>query len=108
MSEPSRSGKMASRELPTYREAMGDKATDFPKVFGPYSHEELQKAFDGIVNKDDWRDTIDGWVPISDAPVVEAAIAYFTSTQPVQEEKNEDLQTVRITSPGYRNGPAGP
>ena len=101
-------------DLKTYREAMGDKAKDFEKVFGPYNHAELQTAFDAVKNPDDWRDKVDAWVEMEKVPVTKAAIAYFTSTEAKEEEARtqhrgiEKGVEVRLTSCGYRMGPAGP
>ena len=103
-----------SEERPTYHESMGEKAEEFEKVFGPYGHAELLKAFEKVTNPDDWRDKIDTWIPLKDWDITSAAIAYFTSTEAKEEEARTDHKgiekdvEVRITSCGYRMGPAGP
>lgn len=74
---------------------------------GAYS-ELLRLAFDQICNKDDWKAPIDCMVPWDAASIYMQAIAFMTATTAtcVRVERDGHLWA-RLTSIGYRNGPAG-
>lgn len=71
-----------------------------------YTMDQLEKAFNSVQNKDDWRAAIDAPVdPESDLILIEAAIQFYTATQAKFEMVGDQL---RVRSIGYRMGPAGP
>lgn len=68
----------------------------------------LQAAFDQICDTDDWRGPIDCMVPWTGASVYVDAIRFMTATEPRAVHTVQEGQSfARITSIGYRAGPAG-
>lgn len=74
------------------------------EVYGGYSRRELSKAFDKVRNPDDWKAPISAWVPRHDMFVVQAAVEFYTATEP-KVTVYPDM--VHVQSIGYRSGPAG-
>ena len=81
--------------------------------------DRLKKAFDLVCDPDDWRKKIDKTLYLdSKGKVVETgvtidevreAIVFFTATEPTAKEVPASVGiAVRVTSVGYRAGPAGP
>ena len=70
----------------------------------------MQLAFDQVCDPTDWKAPIDCIVPWGVANVYMEAIKFMTATE-VQAERCADAvgnPSFRLTSMGYRNGPAGP
>jgi hypothetical protein len=69
----------------------------------------LQTAFNQICNPDDWKAPIDALVPWEAANVYMQAVEFMTATTcQCERVKKEGLYYGRLTSIGYRDGPAGP
>ena len=74
---------------------------------GAYA-ELLRFAFNQICDKDDWRAPIDCMVPPEAMALYKSAIAYMTATVATCDfAKKDGREWARLTSVGYRNGPAG-
>jgi hypothetical protein len=74
-------------------------------LYKGFTHQALSEAFD-MLCPHDWRGPIDTWMPGELVMVAVAAIEFFTATAvTVQLETN--TMHYRLTSPGYRQGPAG-
>lgn len=77
-----------------------------------YSEKELKAAFDKVCSPVDWKNPIEAIISVSDKELVTEAIIYYTATVPNFEKLsntnkvNKDMW-LRVTSPGYRMGPAG-
>lgn len=68
----------------------------------------LRFAFDQICDKDDWKEPIDCMVPWEAANIYMQAIVYMTATSARCDfVKKDGREWARLTSVGYRNGPAG-
>lgn len=66
----------------------------------------MDRAFQLVVNKDDWKAPIDAWIRKRDLALVLEAIEYYTATV---GRVVEELPTYcHVVADGYRNGPAGP
>lgn len=93
-----------------------------------FTHEELQKAFELIQNKEHWKNSIDSVCASEEIKVIAAAIVFFTATKPVfdylceieqehldgnslTDEKHKRFKIgdhiFKVRSLGYRQGPAG-
>jgi len=75
---------------------------------GRYSRAELLKAFNEVVEGQDWRDPIcfvikDG----KDFCLYRKAIENYTATNPLIKPSDQDPKQLIIFSEGYRLGPAG-
>ena len=82
-----------------------------------YTHGELRLAFDMCASPSDWRGPIDAIVDARFSDLASSAIAFYTATVPTTRKlaAREKLarrspveNPVRVRSPGYRDGPAGP
>lgn len=69
-------------------------------------HEEMVEAFDLVVDTDDWKAPVDGFVHEVDVAVVSEAVSYFTATV-AKVEPGPTPGRFHITADGYRAGPAG-
>lgn len=71
----------------------------------------LEPYFDAVVNPADWRAPISAVVSFTDLEPTIRAIQFFTATtptvSPIPDHCGNPLR-FRVTSCGYRNGPAGP
>jgi hypothetical protein len=68
----------------------------------------LQTAFNQICDEQDWKAPIDATVPWEAANVYMDAISHMTATTAKCEQVRIDGQVyARLTSIGYRMGPAG-
>lgn len=75
----------------------------------------LRAAFNQICDPNDWKAPIDALVPAAGFKIYQDAIQFMTATHPTIHERDADgkrfylnrQQAFRITSEGYRNGPAG-
>lgn len=77
------------------------------KVFGGYTKNELEEAFNKVRDPKDWKNPIFKRVWLPKLSVTLAAIIFFTGTvAKVQRFSGRDDATV--TSEGYREGPCGP
>ena len=72
----------------------------------PFTQAELEAGFNLVRDPADWKASINAEVAPKDLPVVLAAIEHMTATTAtVAAGENGRL---RVTSVGYRMGPAGP
>lgn len=72
--------------------------------------EVLRKAFDQVCDTRDWKAPIDALVPLNQVSLYVDAIMFMTATQPKIESTDQYVTghlAVRLTSIGYRAGPAG-
>ena len=69
-----------------------------------YTEAELQEAFKAVRGPD-WRDPINALIVADDLAVTQAAIVFYTATQPAAYQFLEGYYLVTAT--GYRAGPAG-
>ena len=70
-----------------------------------------KRVFDLVRGADhkNWKDPIDNWIPFELFNVAKDAVEFFTATKlQLNEVKTEGTVIVRVTSEGYRAGPAGP
>jgi hypothetical protein len=76
------------------------------------NHEKMERAFEFVKDKDDWRKPIDAIVtPLTkaEADVIADAIIYFTGTAPTVTPANDhEIKGFRFEAVGYRMGPCGP
>lgn len=86
--------------------AANDQAFN-PHVYCGFSFEAMEPAFAAVQDKSDWRNPIDARVSGEQVHVTCVAIAFYTATEPVVEYDRE-IGDFRVTSEGYRMGPAGP
>ena len=78
-------------------------------TFMGYSHEDLHATFHAICDPADWRAPIDAVVSPEHCAVAIAAVIYKTATEPKAAYLDTSFgMMVRVTSEGYREGPAGP
>lgn len=90
--------------------------TNEPTVYLQYTQAQLEKAFNEICDPADWRNPIDAPVKLDDVLIYISAVEYFTSTQveciPFKDGQQlneiDGVAYIRLTSVGYRMGPAGP
>ena len=87
-----------------------NEAIDAVTVINGFTVTELRRAFDEVADKDDWKAPIDAWIEDHDYNLVLEAIDFMTATmiKVVDTKIESEVTTLRITSVGYRNGPAGP
>ena len=71
-----------------------------------FTRGQLSEVFDRVCDPNDWRGPIGVWCMGEEVLVVVEAIEFFTATKP-QVDLNVDTMRYRITSEGYRMGPAG-
>jgi len=62
--------------------------------------------FKSVSNSLDWKSPIDAIIRVADFDAVNAAVEFYTATK-LKVEQNMGSGYVRVTSPGYRLGPAG-
>lgn len=76
------------------------------KLLGGYTQEQLQVAFNQVVNPDDWRAPICARVPLDkfNGPLIKFAIEFYTATMPTFVACGDKIL---VTADGYRKGPAG-
>lgn len=67
---------------------------------------QLHDAFAMIENKEHWKGRIDAVISEWLLPIARAACEFYTATELMAEPAGEGK--VRVTSPGYWEGPAGP
>lgn len=77
-------------------------------TFGGYAVADLKALFGTLHPYGDWKAPIDTYVAKAELDMALAAIEYFTATIASVTIKPTEWGTHRITSPGYRAGPAGP
>ncbi len=75
-----------------------------------FSQTQLSAAFDLLCDPSDWRAPIDALVPATGVELAIAAIEHFTATTPKVglARYPVGLKVWRVSSVGYRAGPAGP
>ena len=75
-----------------------------------FSQAQLDTAFTLLADPADWRGPIDALVAETGVGLAIAAIEHFTATSPnvALAQNPVDNRVWRVTSEGYRNGPAGP
>jgi len=82
-----------------------------------YTHGELRLAFDMVSDPDDWKAPVDSIVTERAVALVSSAVVFFTGTVPQTRRMGAHEKRARrspcenpvlVTSPGYRDGPAGP
>lgn len=85
-----------------------EKEKWFDNLTYGYGEEALKKAFGAVCDPDDWRGPISALVKGEAIAVTVAAIQFYTATTPkVETVYKTDTIFFKITSEGYRNGPAG-
>lgn len=84
-----------------------DMRTDLMEVVGRegYSKVDLEAAFNLVKDPEDWKKPIDKVIDTYQMDIVGKAIQFFTATEPMFEPNKSGC--VRVTSIGYRAGPAG-
>jgi len=72
--------------------------------------DQLQAVFGLLHNPDDWKAPIDCEVMANDKQkkLIAEAINFMTATDAEFEVLEPSINKYRVTSIGYRNGPAGP
>ena len=74
---------------------------------GGMTYDEMQAkltaAFNKVADKADWKRPIDAVIDRADRDIVREAVIYFTATVPTFVDVGDKM---RVTSPGYRAGPA--
>lgn len=82
-----------------------------------YTHGELRLAFDMVSDPDDWKGPIDSIVTERAVALVASAVGFYTGMAPQTRRMGAHEKRARrspcenpvlVTSPGYRDGPAGP
>lgn len=77
-----------------------------------WTRHELDRAFSKLHPPGDWKGPIDATVDHADLAISLEAVEFFTATacqvMPAERDKVRRVSRFRITSPGYRMGPAGP
>ena len=96
----------AERDLDVWSSHI-ERIVDRAPVHNGMTFAELDGVFNSVKDRDDWKAPIDVLVLLRHASAVASAIEFFTATEP-KIETTECLGVLRITSEGYRNGPAGP
>jgi hypothetical protein len=76
------------------------------EVYRGFPVKDLQRIFNKIKNKDDWKEPIAVAVPVKEASKYCAAIAFFTATD-CEIQRTQLPDYVVLFSIGYRMGPAG-
>lgn len=71
-----------------------------------YTIATLRQAFDGLCDPQDWRGPIAVWMQGEAVSLAVRAIQWFTATTPTVQ-LNTTTMLYLVTSPGYRQGPAG-
>jgi hypothetical protein len=71
-----------------------------------YTLEQLELAFNSVRNAEHWKNPIDKVVPLrgTNLPLIAEAIYFYTSTMTTFIQEPDGM--VRITAPGYYQGPA--
>jgi hypothetical protein len=72
-----------------------------------YRMEQLAAAFDRVRNPRDWKAPIRAVIPVTQRPVVEKAVLWFTDTVPEFVAAPGETDRLVVSAPGYRHGPAG-
>ncbi len=86
--------------------AVAEDTAEAKALMGGYTRPQLSAAFDAVRPPSDWKGTIDGVVKGEDLAITLYAIEFYTAT--TAEVTRATANTWRVTSPGYRAGPAGP
>ena len=68
--------------------------------------DELTPYFEAVQDRGDWKNPIDGFIREEDIQKTASAIMFFTATT-ASFENTTSPGWVRVTSEGYRRGPAG-
>lgn len=71
---------------------------------GGYSIEALRKAFEGVQDKDHWKNPIRAEISKRDIPILRVAIPFYTSTIPFFYDLGNGVVVVKAA--GYKLGPA--
>ena len=69
---------------------------------------ELEAAFEGIKDKQDWRAPIDTWIKPVAYPAARSACMFYTGTELVADGYSLDKDLLHVRAAGYRCGPCGP
>ena len=72
-----------------------------------YRLEQLAAAFDRVRNPRDWKAPIQAVIPVTERPVVEQAVRWFTDTAPEFAAAPGAMDLLVVKAPGYRLGPEG-
>lgn len=100
--------KFESPEQREVREALAAVEEAGGVISGPdyiFTRQDLSTALDRIVDSSDWKGPIDKVIPRTTLKVSQVACEFFTATTLNVFVIDDDY--VRVTSPGYRAGPAG-
>lgn len=65
-----------------------------------------RRVFELVCDADDWKAPIDAWVDVDAVGAIARAVEFFTAT--AIEVAEQAGGRARVTSIGYRMGPAGP
>ena len=76
------------------------------EIVGGYPVKVLSAVFDRISDPDDWKGPISATMRGEAVGAAVAAIKFYTATDPKVDLDTRTMQYI-VTSPGYRNGPAG-
>lgn len=74
---------------------------------GGFTDAEIKAGFDLVKPANHWKDPIDAIIDQDQQEIVAVAIAWFTACE-AAFTKADNSTKVRVTAPGYFNGPAGP
>ena len=86
-------------------EALTDLENDPKPVFEGFNYRQLSDAFEAVRAFGDWKARILAYVSAKNLAVIEAAIVFFTATEPTVTPVPGNWY--RIEAAGYRMGPAG-
>ena len=78
--------------------------SDKELTFG-HDVKDLERAFDMVKDKNDWKAPVDAWIRKRDKSIVADAIVFYTGCMPAVVETTETY--CRIVADGYRMGPCG-
>ena len=78
-----------------------------PERMTGYRMEQLAAAFDRVRHPRDWKAPICAVIPVTERPVVEMAVRWFTETVPDFVAAPDAVDRLVVSAPGYRLGPAG-
>lgn len=77
------------------------------EVYGGWTREELEAAFNAVQNPTHWKDPIHAWVANAEVEVTLDAIGFYTGTAGLITRIADDRRSKFIEADGYRAGPAG-
>jgi len=72
---------------------------------GGYTVAQLQEAFDSVKDADHWKNPIDAIVDADRRDVLARAIPWYTGTTAEFHDLPDDPARLRVTAPGYYEGP---